>query len=56
MDDARYEQGRACVQMEDNANASARFNILVKKFPESNVARRAANEIGLLYYQGQTLM
>jgi outer membrane protein assembly factor BamD (BamD/ComL family) len=37
--------------MEDNANAIARFNILVKKFPESNVARRAANEIGLLYYQ-----
>ena len=24
-------------QMEDNANAIARFNILVKKFPESNV-------------------
>lgn len=23
----------------------------MKKFPESNVARRAANEIGLLYYQ-----
>ena len=51
MDDALYEQGRAFVQMEDNANAIARFNILVKKFPESNVARRAANEIGLLYYQ-----
>lgn len=51
MDDALYEQGRAFVQMEDNANAIARFNILVQKFPESNMARRAANEIGLLYYQ-----
>lgn len=51
MDDALYEQGRAFVQMEDNANAIARFNILVTKFPESNAARRAANEIGLLYYQ-----
>lgn len=51
MDDALYEQGRAFVQMEDNANAISRFNILVKKYPESNVARRAANEIGLLYYQ-----
>lgn len=51
MDDALYEQGRAFVQMEDNANAIARFHILVEKFPESNMARRAANEIGLLYYQ-----
>ena len=47
-----YEQGRAFVQMEDHTNAINRFNILLKKFPESNMARRAANEIGLLYYQG----
>ncbi|MDE5676540.1 tetratricopeptide repeat protein [Phocaeicola sp.] len=51
MDEALYEQGRAFVQMEDNANAIARFNVLVTRFPESHVARRAANEIGLLYYQ-----
>ncbi|WP_455673000.1 tetratricopeptide repeat protein [Phocaeicola sp.] len=51
MDDALYEQGRAFVQMEDNANAINRFNILLNRFPESNMARRAANEIGLLYYQ-----
>lgn len=51
LDDALYEQGRAFVQMEDNADAIARFDILVKKFPESSIARRAANEIGLLYYQ-----
>lgn len=51
MDDALYEQGRAFVQLEENANAIARFNILVKKFPESTMARRAASEIGLLYYQ-----
>lgn len=51
MDDALYEQGRAFVQMEDNANAISRFHILVEKYPKSNMARRAANEIGLLYYQ-----
>lgn len=51
MDEALYEQGRAFVQMEDNADAISRFHILVKKYPESSMARRAANEIGLLYYQ-----
>mgnify|MGYP002236730855 CR=1 FL=1 len=42
MDDALYEQGRAFVQMEDNANAIARFNILVKNF------RRAMSHGGRL--------
>ena len=51
IDDALYEQGRAFVQLENNANAIERFQLLVKNFPQSNMARRAANEIGLLYYQ-----
>lgn len=51
MDDALYEQGRAFVQLENNANAIERYQMLVKNFPQSNMARRAANEIGLLYYQ-----
>ena len=51
IDDALYEQGRAFVQLEDNANAIGRYQMLVKNFPESSNARRAANEIGLLYYQ-----
>jgi outer membrane protein assembly factor BamD (BamD/ComL family) len=51
IDDALYEQGRAFVQLEDNANAIGRYQMLVKTFPESYNARRAANEIGLLYYQ-----
>ena len=51
IDDALYEQGRAFVQLEDNANAIERYQLLVKNFPQSNMARRAANEVGLLYYQ-----
>lgn len=51
MDDALYEQGRAFVQLENNAGAIERFQMLVKNFPQSNMARRAANEIGLLFYQ-----
>ena len=51
IDNALYEQGRAFVQLENNANAIERYNLLVERFPESNLARRAANEIGLLYYQ-----
>ena len=46
-----YEQGRAFVLLEDNANAIERFQLLVKNFPQRHMARRAANEIGLLYYQ-----
>jgi len=51
LDDALYEQGRAFVQLEQNANAIERYQMLVKNFPQSQMARRAANEIGLLYYQ-----
>ncbi len=51
IDDALYEQGRAFVQMEDNANAIKRYSLLVQRYPESPLSRRAANEIGLLYYQ-----
>ena len=51
LDDALYEQGRAFVQLENNANAIERYQMLVKNFPQSHMARRAANEIGLLYYQ-----
>ena len=51
IDDALYEQGRAFVQLEDNANAIERYQLLLQKFPESVMARKAANEIGLLYYQ-----
>jgi len=51
IDDALYEQGRAFIQLENNANAIERFQLLVKNFPQSNMARRAANEVGLLYYQ-----
>ena len=51
IDDALYEQGRAFVQLENNASAIERYRMLVKNFPQGNLARRAANEIGLLYYQ-----
>lgn len=51
IDDALYEQGRAFVQLEDNANAIERYQLLLQKFPESIMSRKAANEIGLLYYQ-----
>lgn len=51
VDDALYEQGRAFVQLEDNANAIKRYSLLVERFPESPLSRKAANEIGLLYYQ-----
>lgn len=51
LDDALYEQGRAFVQLEDNANAIKRYTLLVERFPESPLSRKAANEIGLLYYQ-----
>ena len=51
IDDALYEQGRAYVQMEDNANAIGRYSLLVERYPDSPLARKAANEIGLLYYQ-----
>jgi TolA-binding protein len=51
LDDALYEQGRAFVQMENNASAIERYQMLVRNFPQSHMARRVANEIGLLYYQ-----
>lgn len=51
MDDVFYEQGCVFVQMEDNVNVIVCFNILVKKFLESNVVWWVVNEIGLLYYQ-----
>lgn len=51
LDDALYEQGRAYVQLEDNANAIARYSLLQQRYPDSPLARKAANEIGLLYYQ-----
>lgn len=51
LDDALYEQGRAFVQLEDNANAINRYTLLTQRFPDSPLSRKAANEIGLLYYQ-----
>ncbi len=51
VDDALYEQGRAYVQMERNAQAIASFTTLVDNYPESAIARKGACEIGLLYYQ-----
>jgi TolA-binding protein len=51
VDDALYEQGRAFVQMENNAQAISRYRMLIKNFPESALSRQAAQEIGLLYYQ-----
>lgn len=35
VDDALYEQGRAFVQLEDNANAIKRYSLLVERFPEA---------------------
>lgn len=52
IDDALYEQGRAFVQMDDNAHAIQRYSLLVKRYPDSPLSKKAANEIGLLYYQG----
>ena len=46
-----YEQGRAFVQQENNAGAIERYKVLVGRFPDSPLSRKAANEIGLLYYQ-----
>lgn len=51
LDDALYEQGRAFVQLEDNANAINRYTLLTQRFPDSPLSGKAANEIGLLYYQ-----
>jgi tetratricopeptide (TPR) repeat protein len=51
IDEALYEQGRAFVRLENNAQAISRYRMLVKNFPESALARQAAQEIGLLYYQ-----
>lgn len=39
------------MQLEDNDNAVKRYSLLVQRYPESPLSRRAANEIGLLYYQ-----
>jgi TolA-binding protein len=51
MDDGLYEQGRAFVQLGNNAQAISRYRLLIKNFPESNLSRQAAQQIGLLYYQ-----
>jgi TolA-binding protein len=51
MDDALYEQGRAFVQLQNNAQAISRYRLLLKNYPESTLAGKAAQEIGLLYYQ-----
>ena len=37
--------------MEDHSNAINRYSLLVQRYPESPLSRKAANEIGLLYYQ-----
>ena len=41
----------AVVQMEDSENAIKRYSLLVQRYTESELSRKAANEIGLLYYQ-----
>ena len=51
IDDALYEQGRAFVLLEDNVHAIARYTLLTERYPDSPLSRKAANEIGLLYYQ-----
>jgi TolA-binding protein len=51
MDDALNEQGRAFVQLQNNAQAISRYRLLVKNYPESSLASQAAQQIGLLYYQ-----
>ena len=48
---ALYEKGRSYVLMDNNRQAIGAFRELVDKYPESPVSRKAAAEIGLLYYQ-----
>lgn len=51
---ALYEKGRSYVLMDNNQQAIASFKELLAKYPESPVSRKAAAEIGLLYYQTRT--
>ena len=46
-----YEKGRSYVQGRNNSQAIVTFRELLNKYPESPVSRKAAAEIGLLYYQ-----
>lgn len=48
---AIYEKGRSYVLMDNNSQAITSFKELLEKYPESPVSRKAAAEIGLLYYQ-----
>lgn len=48
---AIYEKGRSYVLMDNNGQAITSFKELLEKYPESPVSRKAAAEIGLLYYQ-----
>ena len=48
IDDALYEQGRAFVQQENNAGAIERYTVLLQRFPESPLSRKASNEIGII--------
>ncbi|MCS2442652.1 tetratricopeptide repeat protein [Bacteroides uniformis] len=48
---ALYEKGRSYVQSNNSRQAIATFRELLGKYPESPVSRKAAAEIGLLYYQ-----
>ncbi len=45
-----YEKGRSYVQTSNSRQAIAAFKELLDKYPESPVSRKAAAEIGLLYY------
>ena len=47
---AIYEKGRSYVLMDNNGQAITSFKELLEKYPESPVSRKAAAEIGLLYY------
>lgn len=48
---AIYEKSRSYVLMDNNNQAITSFKELLTKYPESPVSRKAAAEIGLLYYQ-----
>ena len=48
---AIYEKGRSYVLMDNNNQAITSFKELLNKYPKSPVSRKAAAEIGLLFYQ-----
>ena len=46
-----YEQGRAYIQSDDNQAALTTFQLLIQRYPQTTDARRAKNEIAMLYYE-----